>query len=276
MKFTDKSYQLVSPFDTYEDGVWKARITSPFPTQTFMASDRFDQQSYSVTSGNTTIDVYYLDEKNKKSTELLSNQTQHVLDFFKSKFGSIDSQHESIVVVPRGNGTSGGGYNRPGLVILPDIDAISEDNHPKYAPDIYAFKYLSHEIAHKWWSKASTISWQDWLNESFAEYSCLLAVEAFIGKERFDQLIDLYVDITKDLPAIWGIDRNHEQAFDVLYTKGALKLHNLRLKIGVEAFYRFLSQLHEQKIADTDDLLKQLSITTDQATRDWFEATLKK
>lgn len=276
IEFTDKNYLLVSPHDHYEKGVWHATTENPFPTQTLMASDKFHTQAFSVTSDDTTINVYYLDEKNRQSTELLSQQTREVLAYFKTTFGPIPSQKESVVVVPRGNGTSGGGYNRPGLVIMPDIDAVAEDSNPIFASDIYAFKYLSHEIAHKWWCKASPLSWQDWLNESFAEYSCLLAVEAFISKDRFQQLITLYQDTTKDLPAIWEIERHHEKAFDVLYTKGALVLHTLRLRLGDHDFFALLRQVHTQGISITDDFLSLLSEVCGEETRNWFEDVLRK
>jgi len=37
-----------------------------------------------------------------------------------------------------------------------------------------------------WWANAPVNSWEDWLNESFAEYSALMAVRELFGAERFE------------------------------------------------------------------------------------------
>jgi hypothetical protein len=45
---------------------------------------------------------------------------------------------------------------------------------------------LTHEVAHFWWSGAPSVTWENWLNEAFAEYSALMYVRKFEGVEAFD------------------------------------------------------------------------------------------
>jgi len=46
------------------------------------------------------------------------------------------------------------------------------------------------EFSHLWWSNAPTDTWEDWLNEGFAEYGAPRAVRQRIGKAAFQSLIN--------------------------------------------------------------------------------------
>ncbi len=68
-------------------------------------------------------------------------------------------------------------------------------------------RYLAHEAAHFWWTLAPADTWEDWLNESFAEYSALLLIRDRFGEEEFRTRMDRKRESAEGTPPIWGFDR---------------------------------------------------------------------
>jgi len=116
------------------------------------------------------------------------------LQFYKDMYGSSGAKHlVRIIYSPR----PAGGYARGSIIVVSEKFALEQrSNKFGYARD---FRLNAHEIAHLW-SKASTSTPDDWINEGLAEFSALLASEKLIGKSFSDLLISEYqgiVDISK-------------------------------------------------------------------------------
>ena len=133
----------------------------------------------------------------------------------------------------------------------------------------------AHEIAHFWWSNAPVHNWEDWLNEAFAEYSALVFMRERFGAKEFDRLINEYKGKTKDTPAIWGIDRQSQEAYVILYFKGSLILSELEKKLGEEQFFALLNNILNHNINSTDGLLKLISSEVSEDVSKWLENELK-
>lgn len=107
---------------------------------------------------------------------------------------------------------------------------------------------LVHEIAHSWWGHLIKMdsSEEQWITESFAEYSAALCLEAVSpsrrkGKREFKKLLDHWkgqTSMIKDGGSIYLA--NHLAMHDsvdsadrtrLLYSKGPLVLHALRLEL---------------------------------------------
>lgn len=168
---------------------------------------------------------------------------------------------------------SGGGYARLGGIILAGLDPND------YEKGIIATKmYLAHEFAHLWWYKAKSTEWEDWLNESFAEMSALLAIRKTEGEEMFDYILEKKINKSKLSPVIWGFDRNgsnYEVAYKILYNKGVCFLVDLEKKIGRESFAKLFSYLSELKLNSTNQLLESITQYSGKDVADWFERKLK-
>ncbi|MDN5766953.1 MAG: M1 family metallopeptidase [Humibacillus sp.] len=118
---------------------------------------------------------------------------------------------------------------------------------------------LAHELGHQWFGDSVTPkTWADiWLNEGFATYSEWLWQERFRGipvaasaKQAYDGEHDWSGKVASP-----GRDHIFD---DLVYTRGALTLQALRLKIGDAAFFRLLRAwptAHRYGNADTADFI---------------------
>lgn len=248
---------------------------APHVDCSFLMSNRFSKQHHTHQFGNSRINLYYIDPNSEGRASRLKDYIGDIMDLYTSHFGAIDQEHFNIVLVPRDNSQDGGGYNRPNLVVLPDLTKAVNVNTVKYKQDeLGDFQYLAHELAHLWWSKADVRNYEDWLNESFAQYACLLATKRVFGEEQFQTHIDEYEASIKSLPAIFDLPRDHDAAFETLYIKGPYLLHQLHLQMG-EDFYSLLRQLHQQGIHTTEGFNKCLTDYNTEIAKQ-FMTTLKK
>ncbi len=147
--------------------------------------------------------------------------------------------------------TTGGGYVRPGLAVL-------QDDGGDLAGGSWV-RYLGHEISHLWWYRAPSTSWQDWINESFAEVTALVLVRDRLGDGAWRTLLDRYRAASDGLPPVRGLDRDDDKAYEVLYRKGPVILAGVEERIGRERFLRFLREVHVRRAADTAAVLGVLS-----------------
>ncbi|MFL0267411.1 M1 family aminopeptidase [Candidatus Clostridium radicumherbarum] len=208
---------------------------------------------------NIDVNVYFIDNKYNDLAQKISDYSIIILNYYK-RFGPIDSQEISIVIAPR---KDGGGYCSPGLIVItPDYNNKDEVGY---------FKFIAHELAHLWWCKVKNPdTWEDWLNESFAEFSALLALRDAFGVEEFNNRINTYSQEAKKLPPIRDIDRKNDKAHQVLYKKGPLILNELKKNIGELKFEKLLNIVHTSNTDTTEKFLDKLIEITNQEKGDYF------
>ncbi|MGA9294080.1 MAG: M1 family aminopeptidase [Ignavibacteriaceae bacterium] len=187
-------------------------------------------------------------------------ECKNVLNLFEEIFGKRDSTYLKFVIAP----FEMGGYSRSNFVCL---------RTKKF--NLYTEKGIAHEIAHFWWHNASSTTWEDWLNEAFAEYSMLVYIREKKGDKIFQKIVEEYKNKTKDLPSIQGIDRNSPKAYSVLYEKGPLILYEFEELVGKDLFFNFLKEAAKSKIATTSDLLNLTEKLLSKEVRSWLEIKLK-
>jgi aminopeptidase N len=108
-----------------------------------------------------------------------------------------------------------------------------------------------HEVAHQWFGDSVSLTrWKDiWLNEGFASYAEGLWWEHTGGRDALEEDITRRYQYNLSLFGAENIllgDPGPERLFDgVVYTRGALVLHALRLKVGDEAFFAILRTYYE-------------------------------
>jgi len=141
---------------------------------------------------------------------------------------------------------------------------------------------VSHENAHMWFGDLVTMRWWNglWLNEAFATFMEMLAVDAWKPEwRRWDSFTvsraaAMQVDGLKSTrPIEFPVEKPEEAAgmFDVLtYEKGASVLRILEQYLGAERFrdgIRLYLQRHQYANAETADLWSALEDSTRQPVR---------
>jgi hypothetical protein len=177
----------------------------------------------------------------------LMGDMRRVLDFYNKTFGASNPERAVIGVFrPYVSRPGQGGYFRKGYFVLPTLsDAES------------ALPNIAHELAHHWWIHASQQN--AWLNESFAEYSAMMAMRKLRGGEAFRKIVaekEAQVSAAP-LPPIYGFDRTKYRRITpvMFYAKGPLVLHALEREIGETKFIRLLRRMVTGNVVDTDRLV---------------------
>ncbi|MBE0696325.1 MAG: hypothetical protein IH586_05325, partial [Anaerolineaceae bacterium] len=197
-----------------------------------------------------------------------------VLERYSGWFGRTRLNELTLIESPR---KLGGSYARRGLIVL---GGMSENDYFDQ-PAAY-LRYLSHEAAHAWWWEAPTASWEDWLNESFAEYSALLALRERFGSEVFETFLERKKERLNGIHPLWEFERSDistpeklNQVERLLYDKGPLLLHALAQRTGSQRYLELCRACLWSGVITTDHLLDLLEELEDAETRGWFEALLK-
>jgi hypothetical protein len=157
-----------------------------------------------------------------------------IIDFLESRFGPYPF-------------SAGGG-------IVDDLEglgfALENQTRPIYARDFFTDSIsgdsvVVHEIAHQWYGDSLALErWRHiWLNEGFASYAEWLWSERE-GLGTAQQLFDFWYGIFPPDDPFWQVrigDPGRDALFDfAVYQRGAMTLHQLRLRIGDRAFFTVL------------------------------------
>lgn len=223
-----------------KENIWRIKQTIPNVDCSFLAFKDVR------VIGCDAVKIYCLEQQVDIARNLFS-VVDELFSFYQDIFGKTTmDKHLSIALVPR---EIGGGYGRHGLIVL----NLVEDNVDKH------FAFIAHEMAHLWWNKANVNSFEDWLNESFAEMSSLMALRTYKSDELYKDILDKYNEKSKDTPAIMNISRSDEKAVQVLYMKGPLLLFRLENLLGKDRFKTLLRKTHESSIKDTTSFIELIA-----------------
>lgn len=196
------------------------------------------------------------------------------LERFSGWFGPTRPTDFTLIESPR---PLGGSYARRGLIVLGGI------NEQDYLSQREAYlRYLAHEAAHAWWWEAPANTWEDWLNEGFAEYSALLALRERFGDETFERFLERKRERVSGLPPIWELDRKDTDTPEkqatvdrLLYDKGPWLLNNLAQRIGYQRFLELCRAMLWSGVTQTQHFLDLLEEVEDHDARVWIENQLK-
>jgi len=136
-------------------------------------------------------------------------------------------------------------------------------------------RYLANKISHLWWYRSNPNTWEDWLNEGFAEYSALLVLRELHGHEYFESCIERMREQSVGTDPVWQHDQNGEQAYNILYDKTPLLLYELEQRIGTDPFKQLMWDLLINRVSSTYEFLHVLKELEGKETEEWFLGMLK-
>jgi hypothetical protein len=126
-------------------------------------------------------------------------------------------------------------------------DPAAFDNYPEF--------FMAHEIAHQWWGQG--VGWQNyheqWLSEGFSQYFAALYAEKNRGDDVFENVLKRMrrwaMNESDQGPVHLGYRighiKNDGRAFRaIIYNKGAMVLHMLRLMVGDDVFFKGLRRFY--------------------------------
>ena len=179
-------------------------------------------------------------------------------NFYENRFGKSATDHLIVTINPFAHDMS---YARRGFISLSLLDEFGPIDR----------KVLAHEIAHLWWQNAKTGVWEDWLNESFAEFSALKWMEKTLSNEMFQKQLKKYEDAHKKTIKISQTTTGDNNWHSVAYLKGPYILYKLEKNIGEEKMSEFLERVYKSKVETTEKLIELLKQYADEKSVKIFE-----
>ena len=170
------------------------------------------------------------------------------LNYYNDTFGKKHTKRNvTIVLRPTADGDAN-------YAVGDNYFATYDSKEDFFKNKRFHFGNFSHEIAHFWWQKADASTSENWLNESFAEFSSLLAVKHFFGDEVFLKVIEGHQKQVESIPDSVTLT-NYERfgLYDQVmsYSVGTLVLYRIYEHIGEQEFYRLLSEIDDKQINTT-------------------------
>ncbi|WP_339746777.1 M1 family aminopeptidase [uncultured Maricaulis sp.] len=170
----------------------------------------------------------------------------------------------SIIVTSRHEG----GYSRGTLIALTDIAETSEAS---------LTQFICHELGH-YWSHGNAMTVENWLNESFADYTAVIGMRAALGEAAYDERMAAYQrqidEAPDDLPPVWTPATTERPPYLVAYRKGPLALARAEGLIGRELFARFLQAAMQARVSTTPQMLDVFQSVAGAEARTAFEVIL--
>jgi hypothetical protein len=268
----DSAYEVrgYGPTVRTEDGWFFER---PVPTNDIVVVASKDLETTRIESEGRFVQLHHPGLADSVTTNV-AGSAMLVLSTYSDWFGEADEVELTLIASKR---ELGGGYARPGLIVLTRLNQLSA---PEHRSDF--LRFVGHETGHLWWTGAPTNSWEDWLNESFAEYSALLFLREELGEDEFQTRLARKRDAISGISPIWDFERSdisteqkRNEVEQALYAKGPVLLNELAERLGHTSFIRWCRALVSQHIKTTDAALAALRDQEGTETGEWFEELLK-
>jgi len=225
------------------------------------------------TRGPLTIRVASYGGKNERAAKQLTNLAFTIIDYYEYFLGPFPFTEFNIVQV----NTWGYGQAPPGTMFITNeaFNSLTGFENQLFSQGIN--ERFAHEIAHQYWAHVVKMpsDEEQWLTESFAEYSAALAIKKFQGAGKYDRLVQTWKLDAKQYASVAPIPLANEivegtrEAFlartFLLYAKGPYLLYVLHKELGDNAFLTFLKSFQKSlrwKFGATKDIAGLLQFMT--------------
>lgn len=209
------------------------------------------------------ISIYFADNSLAEAAEFSKNIFDDVLDYYTTELFRRDycgGHTEMACLYPAL--TSGGAYKRYGLIVC-----ITPGTDEKEAVTVNA-----HEMAHTWCNGADVGSWEDWLNETTAEWSMLLYCLDRNKTEIFNAMIAEHRSKAPDLPPIKTADGSRPEG---VHTKGTAVFYELYKAFGADTVKSIIRLFVDLDVKTTENLLDKMNALGLTEAADMLEKGIK-
>ncbi|MDR0443534.1 MAG: hypothetical protein LBH44_09025 [Treponema sp.] len=197
------------------------------------------------TVSNDYFNVFYVDNSIEKYAQKAEEVYRNIVKFFNgSLFGKKELPILDIACVSPALKT-GGGYQRKGLMFATDLGN----------DDLYLTWFLSHETAHNWCGGASVFTWEDWLNETTAEWAVLLYALNENNDALFQSIIDGKIKKAGNYPPIKTKDGSRPEG---VHDKGTILFYEIYKKHGKDVVTKMVRGFTDLETKDTEHFIKMV------------------
>lgn len=196
--------------------------------------------------------VFYCREEEKELAQKMVDEIHTILNFYQSSFQRKSLDKIKIISLNRDAGLDTGAIQRGNWTIFTQIlvtDFIHEKENNEAMMSMQA-----HELGHIWFNQADVNSWEDWLNETGAEWASLLyfyeAQNFEVLKSRFAKIMDY-----QKYPAIKTEDGNLPKG---IHEKGVAMFAAIAMQHGLDTIRSIMQVMANLSKWNTEQLLKEL------------------
>lgn len=171
--------------------------------------------------------------------------------YFSRIYPAREMDEMNIIVL--GNGDMGGAYIRNNMIVMGEPPEAEETAQ---MTEMRTYQLFAHELGHIWFCKADVTTFEDWLNETGAEWSQLLFLLEEGKEELFHQMMEWRYDEQRRVgEPIRPRDLHHPAT---VHTSGTVLFHMIYKKYGKEAVINILQILSRMEQQNTEDFLTNI------------------
>ena len=261
--------------------VLETRVDKPIQFAVVHAGKyRFEEKS----RNGLTVRVASYAGKNRLAMKQLSNLSFQIIDVYEKFLGPFPFKEFNIIEI----NSYGFGQAPPGTMFITReaFNPRSDDISKLYSGGIN--HRFAHEIAHQYWGHVIKMgSYEEqWLTESFAEYSSCIIVEMIKGKSGLQAMVKTWKSNARGSCGVSSIPHANrildpDDFFEsqihrrnLIYSKGAYLLHRIHEDVGDKIFFSFLNGYQKAfawKFGTTKDVVALLNYLTDKDYGPLFE-----
>jgi aminopeptidase N len=193
------------------------------------------------------------------------DQLADMLAFFSERFGPYPFEAYGIVIV-----------DFPESPAAMETQTLSQHDKDESSLSEYI---IAHELAHQWFGDSVSLeNWQDiWLKEGAATYAGWMWTTHKGGADALDAKVRRVYPLEAFSPNPLSSPSPTDLYSNIIYNRGALTFHALRLRVGNEVFFQILQTYTERfryGNASTADFIVVAEEVSGQDLGEFFDAWL--
>jgi len=194
---------------------------------------------------NPSMNIYFVDDTIKRHAARSVEIYNEIVNFYNGNLFNRVNIPVLDVACASPAITTGGGYRRKDFMWCTSLG-----NN-----DLEIAWLNAHETAHKWCTGANSSSWEDWLNETTAEWASLLFALSRNDMALFDFILKPKLEKSSSFPPIKTPDNSRPNG---VHEKGTVLFYELYQKYGVEPVRSAVRIFTDLKIKNTAAFLDML------------------
>jgi len=213
------------------------------------------------TISNSHMNIFFIDDKIYSQAKKAESIYKDIIDFYNGNLFSEKEIPALDIVCAFPAITSGGGYRRKDFMWCTELG----DN------DLEIAWLNAHETAHIWCTGADSETWEDWLNETTAEWACLLFAIHKDNKKLFDFILNPKLEKYNSLPPIKTSDNSRPEG---VHDKGTVLFYKMYQKFGEESLRLVVRMFTDLEVKNTASLLDVLRSNGHSEIADFIDSGL--